>query len=232
MASKTFLQLCQDVARESGTISGLLPTAVTGQTGKLLRVVDWTRDAWIEIQNRRNAWLWRRKEFSVATIENQNSYTPAAWSLTNHSRWIKGGHNVTMYLTATGVSDEGELPYISWEEWRRKYDRGTQTSNRPIEWSIKPTNEFCLGPAPNAVFTVKGEYWGGIQTMIADATVPELPEEHHDVITFAALMKFSEYDEAADKLFASTNRFDDLMFALERDQLPQMEIDHASSTLA
>ena len=228
----TYLTISQDVARESGTISGVLPTAVTGQTGRELRVVNWVRDAWIEIQNRRNSWLWRRKEFSFDLIVSQQSYTPAAVSLTNLSRWIKDQFGVTIYKTATGVSDEGELRYIHWNDWRRTYDRGTQTNNRPIDWTVKPDNQICFGPTPDAIYTVRGEYWGGVQTLTADADTPELPSEHHDVITYAALIKLADYDEAPEKILAATRRFNDLMFALERDQLPVIEINQLASTLA
>ena len=36
-----FLALCQKTARESGTIEGVLPSTVVGQSGRLLKVVNW-----------------------------------------------------------------------------------------------------------------------------------------------------------------------------------------------
>jgi len=47
-----YLQLCQDTVRESGTISGdATPSTVTGQSGRLLKVVTWVAKAWQQIQN-------------------------------------------------------------------------------------------------------------------------------------------------------------------------------------
>ena len=227
----TYLEISQKVFRESGTAGGNLPTAVTDQVGRQLKVVNWVADAWSEIQNDESTWLWMRKEFSNVLSIGQFKYTAASFSLTDFSRWVTDPRSVTMYLTATGVSDEGELNFIPWEHWRLKYGRGSQTANRPIEYTITPALEFAVGPKPDLVYTVLGEYYQGNQTLAADGDTPNCPARFHDVITWKALMKMSWADEDQDGVRYAESMLKPLRFALERDQLPKMEI-AASATLA
>ena len=227
----TFLEICKKVSRESGTISGVLPSAVTGQSGRLLKIVNWVADAWDEIQNDESTWLWMRKEFSGDTVIDQFKYTAANWSLTNLSRWVIDPLSVTLYLTATGVSDEGELNFLRWDEWRTKYGRGTQDSNRPIEYTITPAEEFGVGPKPDKVYKVSGEYYQDNEALAADGDVPDCPARFHDVIAWKALMKLAASDEGAEQLRHFDALYRPLRFALERDQLPKIKI-ASTATLA
>ena len=137
-ATTTFLQLCQQVARDSGVISGVKPTTTVGQTAQLGQVVDWVKDAWVFVQTEAN-WPWLRTEFSKVTVASTYSYLPTAWSLTDHESWITEPYTVSMYLTATGVSDESSLRLITYETYRNRYLQGTQTATRPLEYAISPT---------------------------------------------------------------------------------------------
>ena len=225
----TYLEICKKVARESGTVSGVLPSAVTGQSGRLLKIVNWVADAWAEIQNDQSTWLWMRKEFSdQVTVENTFKYTASDWSLTNFSRWVTDPLSVTMYLSATGVADEGELNFLRWDEWRVKYGRGTQDSNRPIEFTITPAEEFGVGPKPDAVYKISGEYYQGNEVLAANGDVPDLPARFHDVITWKALMKLAGSDEGPQQLQHFEALYNPLRFALERDQLPKTRISNAT----
>ncbi len=227
----TYLELCQKVARESGTIAGVLPTAVTGQTGRLLKVVNWVNDAWSEIQNMHAAWLWMRSEFSNDLSTNTMKYTAASFNLTDFARWVEDPGSVTMYLTATGVSDEGELENVPYDQWRRTYDRGTQTANRPTQWTVTPSLEFAVGVKPDLVYTVRGEYYLGNQALAANGDTPNCPARFHDLIVWKALMKLYASDEATEQLEEVKDLYEPLLFALVRDQLPAVMIS-ASSTLA
>lgn len=228
-----FLALCQKTARESGTIEGVLPSTVVGQSGRLLKVVNWVNDAWSEIQNMRENWEWMRQDFSYALSENTMRYTAASFNLTNHSRWVKDARSVTIYDTSTGVSDENELAFLKYSDYRIKYDRGTQTAGRPIEWTVTPANEFAVGPKPDGSgFTVTGEYYQGNEALALDADVPDLPARFHDVIVWKALMKLAKSDENRDGFEYAEMLYNDLLAALQRDQLPDIEINHELSTLA
>lgn len=212
------------MSRESGTVSGTLPTTVASQTGRLGKIVYWVQQAWLDIQNSRSAWRWMEGEWSGSLTASTARYTSSSFSLSRFSEWIvdtKPGDQVTsIYLTATGVSDENGLDTISFRDWRRLYDRGSQTNNRPFEYAVSPANELCFGPIPNATYTAQGLYRKGPQSLSADADTPELPTRFHDLIAWKALILLAEHDEGEIALATALRKHREMMSDLERDQLP------------
>ena len=225
----TFLQLAQDVARESGTIAGTNPSAVASQTGRLLKIVEWTADAWTMIQNLHADWRWMQKTFSGDTAIGTSQYTPAAWSVTDLRDWLRddlqsGYQPNTIFLKATGVSDEGALQEITWQQWRTTYGRGTQTNNYPNQYAISPDGQFSLGPVPDDVYTVNGEYRQAAVVLAADADIPALPAAFHQIIVWQAIMMLAEFDEAVEQRAAAILKFNGLLETLERNQLPVVSL--------
>jgi hypothetical protein len=222
----TFLQLCQQVARDSGTVSGTQPGSVSGQVGRLAKIVAYTAEAWTLIQNLHAAWRFLRAEFpaTAVTAAGTARYTAASWNITDLAEWITDDHSATLYLQSAGVGDEGEIRCIAWQDWRRLYDRGSQTNGRPSHWSISPAGEFCLGPIPDDVYVVGGEYRKVPQTLSANADEPLCPARFHDVIKYRALMLLAEYDEAPTAMATAASKYMPLLGNLERDQLPRIAI--------
>jgi len=222
----TFLEICQKVAGDSGTIAGVLPTAVNSQTGRLRRVVNFTIEAWGQIQNSRNSWAWMRKEFSGKAISSGTpKYTGGgSFSISDFARWVTEEGSLTMYLTATGVADEGELVFISWSDWRRLYGRGLQTNNRPTNVAITPANELAFGAIPDDSYTVGGEYYQTTQILSANGDIPNLPTRFHDIIAHKARVLLGEFDESSNAIATAQRQYNDMLGDLERDQLPTMSI--------
>jgi hypothetical protein len=226
----TFLELCQKVARESGTVSGTLPSSVASQTGRLGKIVFWTADAWRQIQNRRSAWLWMRDEFGspdAVTSAGSKRYTAASWNLTRLAEWIIDDDTVTIYLQATGVSDEGPIKYLPWHLYRRQYERGAQEQNRPVHFTVSPANEFCLGPTPDDTYVVRGEYRKTPQELTANGDIPEMPLRFHELVAWYGFLLMAEHDEGPFHIAVATRRKRELLDELERDQLPQMTLPEA-----
>ena len=224
----TFLELCQDICRESGVFAGIQPPSVEGQTGRLLKVVTWGAAAWTMVQNLENGWRWMRSEFPVTalTVLGTARYTALSWSISDFAEWIVDGRTeVTIYKQSTGVSDEGKIDYIDFNDWRRMYDRGTQTNARPAHWSISPDNEFCLGPVPDAVYVLNGLYRETPQVLAANDDTPNCPARFHDIILWRAVQMLGEHDEATVQAIVTANaKYNEFLFALRRDQLPRVTI--------
>ncbi len=218
----TFLEICQKVARESGAISGVNPKTVTDQSGVSLDIVSWVADSWKEVQNARNAWQFMRKEFSVNTIADTARYKGLGWNIDDFGAWITEAGVVTLYDPAIGVSDEGQINCIPWDLWRARYGRGSQNLNRPVEYTISPAGEFCLGPSPDAVYTVRGEYRRAPQILVENDDTPICPERFHDVIVWDAIMKVAEAEEDMPLYGKGQTRLARVMGDMERDQLPQL----------
>lgn len=213
-----FLQLCQRTAQESGTIPGdTSPSTVTGQSGRLLKVVNWTSTAWTNIQNLHDDWLWMRTEFSGNTSAGSARYTSGSWAIARHARWITDPHSVTIYNAAIGVADEGEIAEIPWEAWRSRYGRGAQILNRPKEYAISPQGEMCFGPIPDATYTVRGEYQKSAQVLAANEDVPELPDSNlHTVIVWKALVLLAQFDEGQWPVGVGTVRCQDDLRSMQK----------------
>ncbi len=221
----TFLELTQDVARESGTVSGTNPTAVASQTGRLLKIVEWTAQAHVMVQNLHADWRWMQKTFSGTTTAGTAKYTAASWSVDDLRDWLRDDRETgympqTIYLTTTGVSGEGALREISWQQWRTTYGRGSQTNNYPSEYAVSPAGEFCLGPIPDDDYTINGEYRQSAVVLAADGDTPGMPAAFHQIIVWQAIMMLAEFDEAPEQRAAAVIKYNALLEDLQRNQLP------------
>lgn len=220
----TFLELAQMVARESGTVSGVLPSSVASQAGRLAKIVHWTQTAWRQIQNRRSSWQWMRDEFEGTTTAGSANYTAASFSISRWAEWITEDDTVTLYKQSEGVADEGPILFMPWTLYRRQYQRGEQQQNRPIHYSISPAGEFCLGPVPDDTYVVRGEYRKAPQELTDNGDIPEMPARFHELIAWYGFLLLAEHDEGQLHIAVAMRRYRDLMGELERDQLPTIHI--------
>ncbi len=224
----SFLTLCSDLRQET-TDSGTGPTTVVSQTGELGRFVKWIKDAWTEIQQEREDWLWMRKSFTCPTVASTGAYaytactdTVTTVAIARFARWYTGQFDWKCYLTSTGVSGEYFLQWMEWDDFRRLYRIGTQTDGPPAYVSMDPTQKFVLGPAPDAVYTVSGDYQIGPQIMAADADIPEMPTRFHNLIIFEAMAKYGGNRVAPEAMLRAVAEGGRLRSALEMNQLPAM----------
>jgi hypothetical protein len=215
----TFLELCQDFREEAG-ITGSGPVSVIGQTGEMKRVVNWILKAYKDIQNKHRNWDFLRENFSFETIASTSTYLPTAVSLDELATWKQDTFRI--YRTATGVADEQWLRCWRWDELRDAYLIGPSRSQtgRPTEFAIKPDKSVVFWPAPDAVYTVTGEYFQRAQTMTANADEPLLPEQFHDIIKWRAMMYYGAYEGAAEVYANGKSEYARMMFEMRLDQLP------------
>lgn len=223
-----FLELCQRVANDSGTIPGdSSPSTVVGQTGRLKTIVRWTNDAWRSIQNAHESWLWLRSDFSGPTVAAQREYTGVQLGVASRfGEFIYDGsateNRYSIYLTATGVSDQGQLRYRPYDDFFTLFMRGVQTNQRPAYFTITPAGKLALHPIPDDVYTVVGPYRKDVQDLSADADIPEMPTRFHDIIADAALMLLGTKDESMAQLSLWQLRQFSKWGMLEQSQLPKM----------
>jgi len=215
----TFLSLCVDMRQEAGVTSAG-PSAVTGQTGEMKRIVDWVSRAYKDIQNKHREWDFLRQDFSFPTIANTSTYLPSAISLDELNAWKTD--SIRCYLTVTGVTDEQCLTECSWPVFRDRYLLGGNRSQtgRPTVFAIKPDKSIIFWPLPSASYTVVGEYFLRAQTMMANSDEPLIPDEFHAIIMWRALMYYAGF-EAAPEVYAQADKeYKALLYELQRDQRP------------
>jgi len=225
----TYLKICQKVARETGAIFGTRPTTVINQSGEELKIVEYVNDAWNRIQNHLGSWDWMYREFEAQSAADTVRYTAAGWNITSFAEWVvdnpqMGRYPATIYLTATGKADENQLRFMPWRNFKAVYDIGVHTAGRPTEYAVSPAGEFCLGPTPDAAYTVRGEYRLNSQTLALNADVPLMPARFHDLIVDYALELYNGHDEAMTAFANSRARRSSGGQSLIRDCTPPIEL--------
>lgn len=188
----------------------------------------WIADSYTELQQE-HPWRWLRKSFTVNTVADDGEYafgdctdTETSAVISRFSAWYP--NTFKAYLSSGGVGGEYELHWVPWDTFRRRYRYGTQTSSTPNHVSEDPTRKFVLGPKPNAVFVVSGDFQKGPQTLALDADEPEMPSQFHKVIVYDALIRYGFNRVAPEALQYAQTEGSRLMSALKRDQLPQITL--------
>ncbi len=206
----TFLQICQNVARECGVAGGAdaspKPTAVTSQSGELNRIVNWVADAYVEIQGSRD-WRWLRKKFTVDTVDGTDTYAfgdctdvDDAAVISRFREWkLNDSRNPPkIYLTTTGVGGQVLLTYSPWDNFEYLYKTGSLQSqtSQPVHITVNPKNEIVLGITPNDTYTLIGDYYKSAQILAADSDTPEMPSQYHSLIMYQAMEYYGLFESA------------------------------------
>lgn len=228
----TFLELCKSVAQDSGTIPDLnAPATVTSQTGRLLRIVGWTRDAYKDIQRHREDWRWMQHEFTGSTVADVQAYLADAIGVTSRfASWTfrdeAGVAIASIYDPTESRATEGFLTDIPYEIFRRNYMYGAGVNERgkPIYVSVDPQDRLVLWPTPDKTYIVRGMYRKSPQILAADADIPEMPSSYHEAIKWRALILLGTFDEAMEQLPLWAASYREQIAALERTQTPRVRM--------
>jgi hypothetical protein len=218
--AKTFLQLCQ-LTREKCGISGNGPVSVVNQSGEMLRIINWVQESWIELQGLSTEWGWMREDFSFDTAPAQESYGPLSAGLTQFLRW----HTDTLrcYRTDVGIPDEQFLVEWDYKVFRDTYQYASQTPSRPVVFAVHPrTKSLILGPIPEAIYTVRGEYQRAPRPFTSGSDIPELPEQYHMLIVYGAMKRYAFYENAPEVAAGADMMYRQMLSQLMVDQIPEV----------
>lgn len=219
--AKTFLQLAAALRQEVAG-NGTGPTAVTGQTGELKRIVDWIAAADEDVQQAQDQWKFMVGDFAIDTVADDGSYLPADCNtpITAFRNWKT--ETLKIYLLASGTGNETALTYIGYQDWYERFNTGAQTSSRPRWFTIGNDMSIKLAPKPDAVYRVSGEYQKSVTTMTANADVPTYPSEYHMLPVYGGMMKYGRYTGASEVFQDGERLYNQLMKRMERTQLPEI----------
>jgi len=229
-----FLQLCQMACQEMG-IAGTGPTATTGQTGELKRVVDWVARAYREICGKHANWKFLRSSFSVNTIIGQEAYLPTACTdsvlaqLIGHATVGKFGKwmpdTFRIYKLSEGAGTRQYIWPVDYEWFRDRYQLIVPSNNRPFQWSVRPRDyALLMGPKPNDVYVVEGDYYRVAPVLAADADEPIFQEQYHMSIVWRAVRYYALYEEDGGLYAGANQEYKSEYGLLMTDQLPAMEL--------
>lgn len=226
-----FLQLVQRVRQECA-VSGTGPSSVVDQTGMSLNLVNWTNDAWLEIQGMHDDWGWMRQPFKFDTVAGTGDYAPASTTNTLTSNllsdlryWYRD--TFRSQKKSIGESDEMWLVEWSYNTLRDTYRFNSNNSlqARPMVFAVDYNGkDIMLGPKPDDVYEIIGDYQQLPTSMTANDDVPGLPEHLHMLIVFKAMISYGLYESAPEVIERGQLNFSRLMSQLEREQLPKVSL--------
>jgi hypothetical protein len=229
MAAMTWLSMVNRVRREAGVSGSNLITLGGTLAAENTRIKDWVDEAWIDIQRLRPDWNFMLSDFAFNTTIGVGDYTAATLStpLTRFKNWKKDTFRA--YLTATGFPDEQIVDHISFSRFRDMYLFGNMrsTTGRPVLFSIDQDKHVRIGPVPDAVYTINGQYYRLATGFAAEAdtpqtTAPLFEEDFHMLIVWKALESYGLYESAPEVLLRAQTEAQKIMSRLTIDEMPQI----------
>lgn len=211
-----FLELCQRVRQESG-ISGDGPLTVVNQTGILAKVVEWVRQADLDIKRQRNDWkfLWKLIDGTFTAATKQFSLIDIGLQPGDKIKEISIGGRV--------------LRLIGWECYK---DRGywaadaalVSNQRTPECYAVRPDGAIVVWPIPDKDYTVSIEASKSVEPMLANSDISEIPAAHHDVILQKALMYYASHEEDNSLYQVANARYENAIVLLSSESLPAVTI--------
>lgn len=211
----TFLELVQALHSETGA-SGVAPTAVTGQTGENLRLVNWVKRADLKIQRRWINWKFLRNTFAAA---GGNATSDGVNTLATPND-LKTWDLKTFTVIYPGETEKNPLPAFEFEEVKDEILDETNEGppNRVI---VMPDNSLLFEPVPDGIYTIGADYYQQPTALAANSDVSAIPEEYHEsAILGRALIFYGNYENAPEAKKQGQELYAEGMQELENHQLP------------
>lgn len=201
----TFLDLCQAMRRRAG-ISGQGPVTVDGQKGEYERIVDWVRQAWLDLQGYRYDWrpLWASNTIAVAIGQNEISL-PTEWS-----------QPIVESFSFAGDS----LRYVDW----RHFPGNSTKTGTPSAVSRRPDGKLQLWPTPDAAGDLTFEFFKTPQVLTLNADEPWLPDHQQDAIIFQAMAYYAVYEDAPEVYADSMRKVEELRQRMVAEQVAGLQM--------
>lgn len=225
----TFLDLVQQLADETDAASQ--PETTEGSLGKEARdLVRWTKQAWRDIQMRHGGrWRWLQRKWTLETVASTSVYEygdatddDAATAIVRFGSWFLNDEDAPpkIYLDSAGAAAQRWLIYVPWEYFQQIYQIGTQNEGAPIHITVDPQDRIVLGPTPDDVYVIQGDFFRSAQVLALDDDEPEIAEDFHDIIVYHALEKYGYQQVSQEALARAAKEGRRMLRQLEARQLP------------
>lgn len=216
-----YLTLCQNLRREIGAAGGgTIPSAVTGQTGTNLKIVNLIADADIYIQSMHWDYNFLWSQYQVDTVVGNATPTVPA---------DLGVWDVDSFYLDYSAATHKKLVHMDYIEWRRTLRQGVKTNKKPSWVVIKPDNNIVLESPPDAVYSLTADYWKTPARMVDATDVSDIPEQFQRIILVQAKLWFAEEQEIPSLYQAASLELNGdkdhvgLIDLLNSNQLPQQK---------
>lgn len=217
----TYLELCKALVREAG-ISGTI-ASVAGQTGELLRVVNWIADAYTDILIAHDNWEFLRTDVNFTTNVGSRSYSAAAAGITEFGEWRFTG-SWRAYSAALGTADEQAVRFMEYDAFRDQYlyASAREQTGRPLIVTEAPDQSLQFWPLPDAEYVIVGEQYRHPAELTGNADLPVFPARFHKAIVQRAKMLYAQFESDAATFASAQSEYARLLEQLETRYLPNI----------
>ena len=203
----TFLELCHRLRDEVGG-DGRGPVTVVNQRDEYLRVVNWVRDAWLEIQGWRPDWQWAMAQASIPVEADQQE--------------VDAPDDLQDWDAASARFDGRRLEVLDWRAFSRL--PAVTRGDMPTRVTASIGGTLLLDRAPVAPGTLTFDYWRTPQRLEKDEDVPRLPEQYHMLIVYQAAIQMGYFTNSPNLVESAQRNADRLMSGIAMTQLPRPAI--------
>lgn len=204
-----FLALCQRTRQECG-ITGGGPLNTEGQTGEYRLVVDWVRNAWLEIQAMSTSWRFLRASTNAITTAGDFAILPPDFaSLAD--------------LTLNTDDAIESLCYLPLEQFKDRYRLTKKQDAKPSVYTIEGQS-LIFDTASTASYSLNLEYYRTPQELTTNTDAPLMPERFHMLIVYKAMEQYAFYENAPEVSARAIAGWNSLINQLYNDQLPEIQL--------
>ena len=142
------------------------------------------------------------------------------------AKWITEKYDTfRIYLTSAGAANQQHIWPIDYQTFRFLYQNQPPPNGFPVQYAIREDdNAILLGPKPNDIYTVTGEYYRRAPALAVDADIPLFPERFHEAIVWRAVRKYAQSEEDGGLYAAANLEHKRYYGALLKDQLPRLRL--------
>lgn len=245
----TYLQLCQQthrLIRAGNNTPGSQPTTVVGNTDPLLLdIIYFVAEAYNQIQSDHPSWIWMVNSATLVLPINAstgfNQTLPIATIVAAYPTWRNFMPKMSAQYRYALIFDSGvtnppthqPIYFMPWMEFDGFFNRLPRSPGQPIRMTEDPQRNIIFDPpplnAPSAVtnaYNVLCNYRTVNQVLAADADVPLMPADFHDLIVYWAGMLYCQTRSTTSALSeACQANMQRILFKLRAYSLPEMVID-------
>lgn len=217
--SRTFLQLCQDVASDLGVSGGILQSTTSGINQEQQRMCNWVARADLLTQNLWTDWnfLWAQSNnLTVNAGANNLTVTPPSWASNIQSYDLE-----TMWCNP-GTSDAQIVPWMDWDEFYTSFVvQPLQSAYVPSVFSVDPSMTIWFAQSMKASTTFAIQYWCVGNRMTTDSATSRIPNNFDDIIVERAKLLYAQRENAPEILTGSSAEYMELLDKMQAYCLPR-----------
>lgn len=96
-------------------------------------------------------------------------------------------------------------------------------NSRPFNFAVRPSDDaLMLGPKPDDVYTVYGEYRKAPTALADDDAEPTIKDHLHMIVVYKAMIFYGLEQGAGEVITRGERGYQNLLNQLEREELPSV----------